>query len=162
MPLRSDIIRLAHENEILRPHLLQILAAEGDKDAEESEKEGRFPKGPEGEKEFAAWLKNQPQKVQDEWNSNKDKFRDKFKAAGEAERLFTAAVQRREAGCEKLPEGPMRDNCEKKKGDKGEDKGEDKDEDKGKEASLRAATIRLAHANEVLRPHLLRILADEG
>lgn len=53
------------------------------------------------------------------------------------------------AGCEKLPEGGMRDNCEKKKEEGAE----------AKEASdLRAATLKLAHAQPTLRQHLVPAL----
>lgn len=144
MSLRNRTIRLAHSMPELRPHLLRVLqATEGDKEAEEVE--ARFTEGPEGEKEFAAWLKKQPKSVQDDWNKNKDKYKDKFKGA--SERLFMAAAVKHYAGCEKLPEGPMRDNCEKKKEEGGK-----------KEAALRAATIRLARENPALRPHLLPLL----
>jgi len=147
--LRAATIRLANENPAIRPHLLKLLAAEGDKEGED-DKLGRFTEGPKGKKEFDAWIKNQPEAVQKEWDSNKDKYKNKFKSA--TERLYMAAVNKRNAGCEKLPEGPMRDNCEKKK-----EEGKD-----DKEASLRSATIRLAKANSTLRPHLLKILAAEG
>jgi len=52
------------------------------------------------------------------------------------------------AGCEKLPEGGMRENCEKKV-----------EEGKEKEASdFRAAVIKLAHDQPQLRAHLVPAL----
>ena len=50
--------------------------------AEESDTEARFTEGPEGKKEFAAWIKSQPQSVQDEWAENTDKYKDKFDKKG--------------------------------------------------------------------------------
>ena len=145
-PLRTRAIRLAHANPALRPHLLRVLkATEGDKEAEE-DKAARFTEGPEGKKEFDAWIKKQPAEVQKDWEANKDKYQDKFKSA--AGRLFATAAAERYAGCEKLPNEKMQQLCEDKKKDKGDDK----------EASLRAATIRLAHENPKLRPHLLHLL----
>jgi hypothetical protein len=84
------------------------------------------------------------------------------------------AAKKKEAGCEKLPEGGMRDNCEKKKGEKGDDdkdekdddkdekdddKGDDKGDKKASDARLRSALIRLASENPAFRAKLLPILA---
>lgn len=146
--IRTRAIRLAHANPALRPHLLRALKATEEAKSAEEDKSARFTEGPEGKKEFDAWIKKQPKEVQDDWAANKDKYQDKFKSA--AGRLFATAAAQRYAGCEKLPEGPMRDNCEKKKEEGGKDK----------EAALRAATIRLAHENPKLRPHLLKLLQD--
>lgn len=147
--LRSRVIRLAHNNAKLRPHLLRALSAAGEVD-DEPDKEGRFEEGPEGEKQFEEWLSKQPKEVQNDWKENKFKYKDKFKDA--ASRLFAAAAVKRYAGCEKLPEGPMRDNCEKKKDEKGD-----------KKASLRERTIRLASSHpkgSKLRRELLKALAE--
>jgi hypothetical protein len=178
--LRNRAIRLAHANPTLRPHLLKAIKAADEE--EEGDKTSRFTEGPEGKKEFDAWLKKQPQDVQDEWDANKDKYKNKFKAA--AENLFMKAASNVFAGCEKLAPA-LRENCEnpsfgkkKKKDDKGDDdaKGEDKKDKKKKDdgkmpaellekfkgkkgSALRNATIRLAHAKPELRAHLLPILA---
>jgi len=181
---------------------LHALTAAGDADEvpEKEGKEGRFTEGPEGEKEFQAWLSKQPKAVQDDWKKNKEKYKDKFKSA--ASRLFQAAAPKRFAGCEKLPNEKMQQLCEDKRKDKGDKEaarvtpiekakkgdrvevtykgekvtgkvvsvkkdgtvtvdlsGQHSDEDvgyvdvrlkAGKEASLRAATIRLAHSNPAL------------
>ena len=85
----------------------------------------------------------------------------------------------KEAGCEKLPEGPMRDNCEKSKKDgvqpgKGKSKSKKKDDGKmppellekfkakkkASKMSLREKAIRLAYANPELRDDLLPLLKE--
>jgi hypothetical protein len=178
--LRSRTIRLAKDNAKLRPRLLEILAAEDDGEDEE-DKAARFTKGPEGKKEFDAWIKKQPAEVQEEWDANKDKYKDKFKSA--AMGLYMTVVEKRAGGgCDSkdLPDA-FKENCEKKqkekgKGDDGDAKDDKKDDGKmpaellekfkGKkkaggtdESALRRAAIRLAHENPKLRPRLLEILA---
>jgi hypothetical protein len=61
----------------------------------------------------------------------------------------------KEAGCEKLPEGPMRDNCEKKRDEAKDDDGGD---DKKASMSLRSQVIRLAKEKPHLREKLLPLL----
>ena len=54
----------------------------------------RFPEGPEGAKLFEAWIKKQPQEVQDDWAANTDKYKDKFKESSDlsvADRLAAVA-----------------------------------------------------------------------
>lgn len=66
------------------------------------------------------------------WNSADEKGDDGKKASG------LMSLRDRKAGCEKLPAGPMRDNCEKKKedGDKEDDSKEKKAEDAGEYATM--------------------------
>jgi hypothetical protein len=62
------------------------------------------------------------------------------------------------AGCEKLPEGGMRDNCEKKKSEGGDKEETDKGSDK--EASLfHDELVKLGTTNPELRPHIRPLLA---
>lgn len=56
------------------------------------------------------------------------------------------------AGCEKLPEGGMRDNCEKKKNEGGDEKKEASD-------AFRSGLIRMGTTNPFLRPHIRQLLA---
>lgn len=71
--------------------------------ADESDAEARFHEGPEGKKEFDAWLKKQPKTVQDEWGANTQKYKDRFKTSGqvEDEEKAEAAEERAEADQEK-------------------------------------------------------------
>jgi hypothetical protein len=64
------------------------------------------------------------------WNFSKETAKKIAKWLG-VRPEFSKAASEKEAGCEKLPEGPMRDNCEKKKeeGSKSEDKDEKKASD---------------------------------
>jgi len=45
----------------------------------------RFESGPEGRKQFEAWLAEQPQPVQDSWEQHNQEYKDKFKKAGDDE-----------------------------------------------------------------------------
>jgi hypothetical protein len=64
------------------------------------------------------------------------------------------------AGCEKLPEGPMRDNCEKKKEEGGDKKDDKKDDKKAAvdESHLREGLIRLAHAKPEFRDRIVPLV----
>ncbi len=65
-------------------------------------------------------------------------------------------VAGKEAGCEKLPEGGMRDNCEAKK-EEGKDE-DDKADKKAADAELRSALIRLASEKPEFRSRLLPLI----
>jgi hypothetical protein len=58
-----------------------------------------------------------------------------------------------EAGCEKLPEGGMRDNCEKKKEEGGEEK---------KEASKKTAARMAVRRNTTIIVNVLTVKPDES
>jgi hypothetical protein len=96
--LRKELIKLAHANKDLRPHLMPIIEASVPK-AAGCEK---LPEGP----------------MRDNCEKSKE----------------DGEVGKKEAGCEKLPEGPMRDNCQKSKEDGavgGKPKGKKDDKPKG-------------------------------
>ncbi len=58
----------------------------------------RFHEGPKGEKEFKAWMKNQPKEVQEDWDKYNEENKDKFKTAyldpaqGEATKHFLTHI----------------------------------------------------------------------
>lgn len=129
--LRSGLIRLAHDHPEFRKDLLPIITACGCES--EGPMMGKFEEGKPADP-----TKHMSPEDAEEWRKNTDKYEDKFK----------------NAGCEKLPEGGMRDNCEKKKQEGG---GEEKEDEK-KEASLRAGLIRLAHTHPEFRKDILPLL----
>ena len=128
--LRSATIRLAHERPDLRAHLLPLLA--------KGEVPEAFKEQWENDDRDNDGIENEPMPAELNEALNK---KDKYKAASlraatirlAAEKpelrahLLPLLASEKEAGCEKLPEGPMRDNCMKKKE-------ESKGKDKGKEA----------------------------
>ena len=63
--------------------------------------------------------------------------------------VYKGGKYSKKAGCEKLPEGGMRENCEKKV-----EEGKE-----GKEAALRAGLIRLAYTNPEIRANILPLVA---
>ena len=81
------------------------------------------------EKKLKKWNVSSPDEIPDDkkdeffeevdsgWNAEDERGED-GKAASELMSLRDRRSRRIESGCEKLPEGPMRDNCEKKKKEK--------------------------------------------
>ena len=167
--LRKATIRLAHENPDLRPHLLPLLTAKAADDEDESDKESRFEEGKEISMD--EMTKDMSPEDKKKFEANKEKYGDKFKDKKAAEELFKATVRLAHAKPE-LREHllPLLTAAKAADDDAPEPEPETKDEpeakdDEGsdKEAALRSATIRLAHANPELRAHLLPLIkaADE-
>ena len=77
------------------------------------------------EKKLKKWNVSSPSEIADDkkddffeevdkgWNSADESGKDGKQASMVS--LRDRMARKRESGCEKLPEGPMRDNCEKKK-----------------------------------------------
>lgn len=84
------------------------------------------------DKKLKKWNVSSPSEIPDDkkddffeevdkgWNSADEGGKD-GKKASEMVSLRDRMARKRKSGCEKLPEGPMRDNCMKKKKDKKED-----------------------------------------
>lgn len=93
--LRAGLIRLAHSHPEFRKDLLPLITACGP----EAPMQGKFEEGKPADP-----TKNMSPEDAAEWKKQTELNKDKFKGAAKGV----------EAGCEKLPEGGMRDNCEKK------------------------------------------------
>ena len=110
---------------------------------------GKEVSGPTGEKDSDAgkpWAKGHFK--QDQFSELAKKQKDGILDDGKADPAGKTA------GCEKLPEGGMRDNCEAKK----EEGAENEKEDAKKEAALRKGLIRLAAMHPEFRADLLPLL----
>jgi hypothetical protein len=71
-PPREENNRLANTKESVMSNLLPVEIAQA--------REARFAEGDTAG--WEAWMKTQPQTVQDDWQANKEKYGDKFKTAG--------------------------------------------------------------------------------
>jgi len=109
--LRAGLIRLAHSHPEFRKDLLPIITACG----VEGPMMGKFEEGKPADP-----TKNMSPEDAAEWKKQNELNKDKFKGA----------TQNVSAGCEKLPEGGMRENCEKK---------QEEGDSKGKEAAKKSA-----------------------
>ena len=123
--IRSGLIRLAHARPDSRPALMPIIVACSCQT--EAPMMGKYEEGKPADP-----TENMSEADKKEWELNTLRHKDQFKgAAAVRSQLIRLAHARpdlrasildvlKAAGCEKLPEGGMRDNCEKKKseGDK--------------------------------------------
>lgn len=140
MSLRKQIIRLAYEHPEFRSDLLPLIQDENKQaefDPEEIAEQVPGPletEEPEIKKEFSQQEFSELQNLQESGNLGKAAADQSLRKA-----VIRLAHQHpefrgdllpllKEAGCEKLPAGPMRENCEKKKaeGEKKDDKKDDK------------------------------------
>lgn len=167
--LRKATIRLAHEKPALRPHLLPLLKAAEDDDADESDKDARNEEGKSMTMDEMTEGMSKEDKAK--FEANKDKYKDKFKAAADDDEADDEEGSDKEAAlrlatirlAHSSPELreyllPLLTAAKSADDDAPEPETEDEDEGSDKEAALRKATIRLAHANPKLRPHLLPLL----
>ncbi len=125
--LRAGLIRLAHAHPEFRKDLLPLITACGP----EAPMQGKFEEGKPADP-----TKNMSPEDAAEWKKQTELNKDKFKAAG----------------CEKLPEGGMRDNCEKKKEEGGSDK----------EASKKSAARMAVRRNTTIIVNVLSVKPDES
>lgn len=140
MSFKQDLIKLGTTNPELRPHIRSILAG--------CEK---LPEG--GMRDNCEKKKNEGG---DEKKEASDAFRSELIRMGTTDPSLRPHIRQLLAGCEKLPEGGMRDNCEKKKEEGGKD-------DK-KEAGVKTAVFvnRLPAQYHILADKVIASLSRSG
>ena len=163
--LRSHLIRLAHQHPEFRKDLLPLVTA----CAAEGPMMGKFEEGKPADP-----TENMTPEAKKEWEQNTDKYKDKFKGASSdavlRARLIRLASEQPEfrkdllpliksAGCEKLPEGGMRDNCEKKKEEGAKAKGEGEEK---KEATLKQGGSVMHRATIGIRVRTTRVAPGQA
>jgi hypothetical protein len=150
--LRKATIKLAWENEELRPHLIPLLK-EAQEDEEEEDKEGAMIHHIINN---TAWNKGKKKKAEDEEEEGEDKEAITIHQMNKNRKKKNQGGGRR-AAKSKLPPAFL-ENIKKKK-DEAKDKDEDEKEEK-KASNLFKATVKLAYENKALRPHLIPLLKE--
>lgn len=113
MSFKQDLIRLGTTNPNLRPHIRQLIAG--------------CEKLPEGGMRDNCEKKKEEGGKDDAKKEANDAFRADLIKLGTTNPELRPQIREILAGCEKLPEGGMRDNCEAKKNEGGEKKDDKKE-----------------------------------
>jgi hypothetical protein len=177
--LRTDLVRLAHSHPEFRKDLLPIIKA-CDPMGPEAPMLGKFEEGKPADP-TENMTEEQKKQWWAEHEKNKDQFKgaagsvdpryqtSSKEASTMSDTQLRAGLIRlahthpefrkdllpliKEAGCEKLPEGGMRENCEKKKEEGGEKK---EDGDKGKEAASKTAGMAVVRRMIAIAVRIIR------